>query len=261
MRAVPRANRTISSDQLCQVLAEDRDLAEALPPSCRAEAIKTCVAPSLIVPAGHWTGLHGDLAPDGIGLLALRGLLIRRVSVEGGSGAEVLGQGDVLRPWQGEVSESSLPCTSGWRVLEQTRFAVLDRAATARLARYPALTGRLVAKTLERSRNLAIAMAIARQRRIEVRLHMLFWHLADRWGRVAARGVILPLRITRFMLGDLVSAHPASVSTGLSVLSKQGVLHHSGGEWLLCGDPPWELLQFHSTREATGAIRSASGRQ
>jgi len=98
MRAVPRASRTISSDQLCQVLAEDRDLAEALPPSCRAEAIKSCVAPSLIVPAGHWTGLHGDLAPDGIGLLALRGLLIRRVSVEGGSGAEVLGQGDVLRP-------------------------------------------------------------------------------------------------------------------------------------------------------------------
>jgi len=248
-----------SSLPLCHVLAEDRDLAEAVPPSGRSEAIESCVATSLIVPRGHWNWPHVDLAPDGIGLLALQGLLIRRVSVEGGSGAEVLGQGDVLRPWEGELRESSLPSSSAWRVLEQTRFAVLDGAAAARLALYPPLIGRLVAKTLDRAHNLCIAMAIARQRRIEVRLHMLFWHLADRWGRVGARGVVLPLRVTQFMLGDLVSAHPASVAAGLSALSEQGVLQRSGGEWLLSGDPPWELLQFHSTEVTTEGGRSPSG--
>lgn len=231
----------LSARPLCHVLAEDRDLAEALPPSCRLEATESCLAPSLSVPRGHWNGPHEDLVPGGIGLLVLRGLLIRRVSVEGGSGAELLGRGDVLRPWQGQGTASILPLTSGWRVLEQTRFAVLDRTAAARLARYPSLTGRLVAKTLERSRNLAIAVAIARQKRIEVRVHILFWHLADRWGRVVPGGVILPLRLTQFMLGDLVSAHTASVSAGLSALSQQGLLHHSRGQWLLCGDPPWEL--------------------
>jgi len=259
MRAVSRASRKVSSPQLCHVLAEDGDLAEALPRSCRSEATESCLAPSLSVPRGHWIGPHEDLTPDGIGLLVLRGLLIRRVSVEGGSGAELLGRGDVLRPWQGERTDSILPRTSAWRVLEQARFAVLDRTAAARLARYPALTGRLVAKALERSRNLAIAVAIARQRQIDVRLHMLFWHLADRWGRVGVHGVILPLRLTQLMLGDLISAHPASVGTGLTVLSEQGVLHHSGGEWLLSGDPPWELLQFHSTWVGPEARRSTSG--
>jgi CRP/FNR family transcriptional regulator, cyclic AMP receptor protein len=151
---------------------------------------------------------------------------------------EVLGRGDVRHPWQADDAESILPRTSGWRLLQEARFAVLDRPGAAQLARYPPLTGRLVAKTLERSRNLAIAMASARHSRLEVRLHMLFWHLADRWGRVASGDVVLPLRVTHFILGDLLSAHPASVSTGLSVLSQQRLLHHSRGEWLLCGDPP-----------------------
>ncbi|HTX13587.1 MAG TPA: hypothetical protein VME22_33525 [Solirubrobacteraceae bacterium] len=190
------------------------------------------------------------MTPDGIGLLVLRGLLIRCEGVEGGFGAELLGQGDLLRPWQGEDAQSTLLHTSGWRVLESARIAVLDGPAATRLARYPELTGRLVARALERSRNLAAAMAISRQKRVEVRLHMLFWHLADRWGRVRPDGVVVSLRLSRWMLGDLVSAERQSVSIGLASLARQGLLCYSRGEWLLCGDPPGELLQVRSIRVA-----------
>lgn len=203
------------------------------------------------LPRGRWNGQQSDITPDGIGLLVLRGLLIRRVSIEGGYGAELLGQGDVLRPWQGEGAQSTLSRTTGWRVLEQARIAVLDKYAAVRLARYPELTGRLVAKALERSRSLAAAMAIAQHTRVEVRLHMLFWHLADRWGRVRPGGVIVPLRLTHAILADLVSARRPSVSTGLSVLARQGLVERMGREWLLHGDPPGELLELQSIRVAT----------
>lgn len=196
------------------------------------------------------------MTPGGIGLLVLRGLLIRRVSVESGFGTELLGQGDLLRPWQGEGAQSSLTRTSGWRVLEQARIAVLDRYAAARLARYPELTGRLVAKALERSRNLAAATAIAQHTRVEVRLHMLFWHLADRWGRVTPDGVIVPLRLTHAILADLVSARRPTVSTGLSVLARQGLIEKVGREWLLHGDPPGELLELQPIRLATDDSQS-----
>jgi CRP-like cAMP-binding protein len=135
-------------------------------------------------------------------------------------------------------------------VLEDARIAVLDRYAAVRLARYPELTGRLVAKALERSRNLAAAMAIAQHTRVEVRLHMLFWHLADRWGRVRPSGVIVPLRLTHSILADLVSVRRPSVSTGLSVLARQGLVERAGREWLLRGDPPGELLELQSVRVA-----------
>jgi CRP/FNR family transcriptional regulator, cyclic AMP receptor protein len=141
--------------------------------------------------------------------------------------------------------------TSGWRVLESARVAVLDRLAATRLAGYPELTGSLVAKALERSRNLAVAMAIARHKRVEVRVHMLFWHLADRWGRVRLDGVVVPLRLSRWMLGDLVLAERESVSAALSSLARRGLLRYSGGEWLLWGDPPRELLQLEPNRFAT----------
>jgi CRP/FNR family transcriptional regulator, cyclic AMP receptor protein len=228
---------------MCRVLEEDADLAEAIALGARPAAIAHCVAGVTVLPRGSWSGEQAGMTPDGIGLLVLGGLLIRRVGIQGGFGAELLGQGDLLRPWQGEGTESSLSRTTGWRVLEPARLAVLDKAAATRFARYPELTGRLVARTLERARNLATTTAIVHHTRVEVRLHMLFWHLADRWGRVRPDGVVLPLRLTHSMLADLVSARRPSVSTGLAELARRGLVRRVGTGWLLGGEPPGELLE------------------
>ena len=229
---------------MCHVLDEDSELAEAIAPDERPAAIEHCVARVSVLPRGSWSGEQAGMAPGGIGLLVLSGLLIRRVGIAGGFGAELLGQGDLLRPWQGEGTESSLSRTTGWRVLEPARLAVLDRAAAARFARYPELTGRLVARTLERARNLATTTAIVHHTRVEVRLQMLFWHLADRWGRVRPDGVIVPLRLTHSMLADLVAARRPSVSTGLAELARRGLVRREGPAWLLSGEPPGELLEL-----------------
>jgi CRP/FNR family transcriptional regulator, cyclic AMP receptor protein len=229
---------------MCRVLEEDSDLADAIAPDERWGAIEHCVAALSVLPRGSWSGEQEGMTPDGIGLLVLSGLLIRRVNVEGGFGAELLGQGDLLRPWQGAGTESSLSRIIGWRVLEPARLAVLDRDAATRFARYPELTGRLVARALERARNLATTTAIVHHTRVEIRLHMLFWHLADRWGRVRPDGVIVPLRLTHSMLADLVSARRPSVSTGLAELARRGLVRRDGTGWRLGGEPPGELLEL-----------------
>jgi hypothetical protein len=51
-----------------------------------------------------------------------------------------------------------------------------------RRTRYAELTGRLVAREVERSRNLAVNMAIVGHARVDAPIHMLLWHLAGRWG-------------------------------------------------------------------------------
>ncbi|HTU85548.1 MAG TPA: hypothetical protein VMF57_08230 [Solirubrobacteraceae bacterium] len=226
------------------MLEEDSDLADAVPTAERRAAIEECVAGMTVLPRGTWSGQREDMTPNGIGLLVLAGLLIRRVGIEGGFGAELLGQGDLLRPWQGEGAESSLSRTSGWRVLETARIAVLDSDAAVRFARYPELTGRLVARALDRARNLATTTAIVHHTRVEVRLHMLFWHLADRWGRVRPDGVFVPMRVTHSILADLVSARRPSVSTGLAELAKRKLVVRDEAGWLLLGEPPRELLQL-----------------
>ncbi|HUB36455.1 MAG TPA: hypothetical protein VL972_06490, partial [Solirubrobacteraceae bacterium] len=192
--------------EVCRVLEEDPELAEAIPADRRERAVRECRARTVLLPAGRWRASPNGQPGEGIGLLVLEGLLLRRVGVDGRFGAELLGGGDLLRPWQAEGEPPTLQVTTGWQVIEPARMAVLDEAFALRLSRYPRLSGRLVGRALERSRNLAVNMAIVHQARVDVRLHMLFWHLAARWGRVRSDCVSLPLRLTHNVLADLAAA-------------------------------------------------------
>jgi CRP/FNR family transcriptional regulator, cyclic AMP receptor protein len=236
-----------SSGGVCHLLGEDHALAEAVPQAYRRQAIEECVTRATSIPSGVWSGTGTSHIRDGIGLLVLRGLLIRRVGIDGRFGAEILGEGDLLRPWQGQDLSTALPRTTGWRVLQRTRVALLDAHAAQRLARYPELTGALVGRALERSRNLAVNMAIVHQPRVEVRLHMLFWELAERWGRVRSDGISVPLHLTHTVLAELVAARRPTVTSALSELADRGLLRAVDRAWLLSGEPPGELLELRET--------------
>src|SRR5215213_11985602 len=85
------------------VLDEDPELAELLG-QARQEAAGVASSASVItIQAGGWKGL--EAAPragrGGLGLLVLEGLVVRRVGFDGRWGAELLGPGDLLRPWEG----------------------------------------------------------------------------------------------------------------------------------------------------------------
>jgi CRP/FNR family cyclic AMP-dependent transcriptional regulator len=250
-------------EPLVQVLREDPDLADAVPRAARERAISECLAPSFRLRRGNWRDERDELIHGGIGLLVLEGLLIRRVGVDGRFGSELLGEGDLLRPWQGEDAQPALPRTTGWRVLEPARVAVLDLRVAQRFARYPELTGRLVARALERSRNLAVNMAIVHQARVDVRVHMLLWHLADRWGRVGTEGVIVPLQLTHSVLADLVAARRQTVTSALSDLTRRELIASIHEGWLLSGAPPGELLELQRVdvqRPVSSApVRRAAG--
>lgn len=235
---------------VCHVLSEDPDLAEFVDPRHRARAEANCVARTIRMPRGRWNVPGPEGLQEGIGLLVLEGLLLRQVGVDGRFGAELLGVGDLLRPWQSDDTRATLALTTGWKVLEPVRLAILDEAVARRFADYPTLTGGLVDRALERSRNLTINMAIVHQARVNVRLRMLFWHLAERWGRVRAEGVWLPLTLTHTVLADLVAARRPTVTTALTELSRQGLVSTAGGGWLLSGEPPGELLEL---QEAGGS--------
>jgi CRP-like cAMP-binding protein len=131
-----------------------------------------------------------------------------------------------------------LVMTNDWFALEPTRIAVLDERFVRQLAHFPELGGRLISRAVQRSRQLAVNMAIVHQARVDVRLHMLFWHLAGRWGRVRSDGVIVPLRLTHAVLSDLVAARRPTVTSALSDLSRRGLVRAVPEGWLLSGDPP-----------------------
>jgi CRP/FNR family cyclic AMP-dependent transcriptional regulator len=85
-----------------------------------------------------------------------------------------------------------------------------------------------------------VNMAIVQQPKVEARLHMLLWHLADRWGTVTPDGVFLPVRLTQTILAALVAAQRPTVSAGLAALERDHRLARTSRGWLLHGAPPGE---------------------
>jgi CRP/FNR family transcriptional regulator, cyclic AMP receptor protein len=220
------------------VLAEDAELADLVPEGSSGAARQSSMAAVLDLPAGLWEARRdADRARDGYGLLVLGGVLVRRVGYGGRFGAELLADGDLLRPWESD-GEESIGFETGWRVLVPTRMAVLDLGWTERMGRYPRVGPALAGRALARSRRLTAMMAIAQQPRLDDRLWMLFWELADRYGRVHADGVHLDLPLTHEVLSHLVAARRPSVSGALTKLADQGRLRRNGRGWILCGEPP-----------------------
>jgi hypothetical protein len=197
-----------------------------------------CIAPRIVLGTGTWQPpADAEACRKWMGLLVLDGLLTRTVSVEGLRAQELLGPGDVLRPWDDDSTSRSVEISTSWKVLERASVALLDGRFAATSARWPAVASALVGAAVRRSQNRAILLAIARARSAETRLLLLFWHLADRWGRVGPDGIHIPVQLTHARHSELVCLRRASGSAALARLRAAGRLRRTGeGTWVLNPD-------------------------
>jgi hypothetical protein len=242
----------------CKLLIEDPDLGDAIPASRRDAASHELIAECVRLPSGPWTARDG-LDRDDLAMIVLEGLIIRQIDIDGRFGVELLGECDVLRPWQGSDAPT-LSVRSEWTVLHPTRLAILDERFASHFARYPEVASRLFERLLRRSRHLATNMAIVHQPRVDTRLHLLLWHLASRWGRVRRDGVVVPLRLTHAMLADLVAARRPTVTSALSELARKGLVRSTDDGWLLSGSAPAFFAEDAPDVEHRGQpLASASG--
>ena len=239
------------SASLAQVLVRDPDLAAGLDGARLRRAERDLIAETVVAFEGVWHPEHeAESVRGGIGLLVLEGLIVRRVGRTGRYGAELLGPGDLMRPWQDDGEDVTLPFDTSFRVIEQSLLALLDLRFAARAAPYPEIASALIGRAMQRSRTLVVNMAIAHYPRIDRRLLMLMWHLADRWGRVTPEGVRVPLRLTHQLLADLVASRRPSVTSALQQLSHEGHISKRGDAWVLHGEPPTELYELgHAASE------------
>jgi hypothetical protein len=238
--ASERRTRTIS------IVDADPDLADVLDPAEVERARREAITGLSLLSPGEWDaaaaiepGVHHR------GFLVIDGLLSREVDVLGRRCVELLGHGDVMRPWRWDDEGSHVQAEIGWMVLEPTRLARLDHELVRRIVPWPQLGVELFNRGTRRAHHLAIALAIAHHQRVDDRLLLTLWHLAERWGRVRRDGIVVPLPLSHQRLADLVGAHRPSVTTAMGDLVRRGSLSRDdAGNWLLHGTPP-EQLRHH----------------
>jgi CRP/FNR family cyclic AMP-dependent transcriptional regulator len=204
------------------------------------DAQARAVVPTVTLERGLWDPSElpaGDLEAC-LGLLVLDGVLLRSVVVGNDPRSELLGPGDVVRPWQ-EDELASVPFDARWEVVRPARVAVLDERFVALACLWPKLSVAIVRRLVRRARWLTLQLAISDLRRVDDRLMMFFWHVADRWGRVGADGVAVALPVTHEMLSRLVCAQRPTVTSSLQRLAADGRLRRrSDRTWLLPHEPP-----------------------
>lgn len=218
----PRASRCLPAD--------DADVARAV-----------TRVPVVWAEPGAWEPPPPTPSSNYLGLLVLEGLILRDVALAlAGMGCtELLGPGDILRPADQDDTFPSVPFHVSFHAEERLRLALLDDRFAEAVRRWPSLSTELVRRSVRRSQSLAMHLAITCIIGTDLRLHVLFWHLADRWGRVTPEGTVVPLRLTHETLGRLVRGRRAGISAALKRLAERdAVCRREDGSWLLRGGPP-----------------------
>jgi CRP/FNR family cyclic AMP-dependent transcriptional regulator len=185
------------------------------------------------VQPGHWTAA-GSMAERALALLVVEGVLVRTVHVRGQSRSELLGEGDLICPYDEEQHNATLGFQVDWDVLQPARLGLLDDAFFAVACRSPEVSAALMLRGVQRSHRLARQLAIGDLRRIDERLIALFLHLGDRWGRRTPAGIHVPLRLTHDLIAQLVGAQRPTVTTGLNELQRGGRLRRDANRtWIV----------------------------
>jgi CRP-like cAMP-binding protein len=236
---VPR--RPEPSALYAYLLDADDELAEEFDVRGRVAVRQLATARVLQVGVGDCE-LSGwfDIASQGPGLLILDGLIAFETRTGDRVATELLGSGDLLQS-PTLPTDDILERSCHWRALRPTRFALLDEDFVDRVRPFPQVVRALLSRVCRRTAELDVLRAITSQPRLEVRLVLLLWHLAARWGKVEPASVRLCLPLTHRMLGQLVAAERPSISHALKRLAQAGLVSGPADDLRLHGTLEYQL--------------------
>jgi CRP-like cAMP-binding protein len=234
------------------LLDADPDLADAVDVDDLLHARAALVATTIELEAGPWD--PAGLAEVALGLLVIDGVILREVVAGDVVAVEMLGPGDVLVPAADSSVGDFVASEVRWCVRVTSQLALLRPELVQRLSDWPGVLGVIVRRMAERSARQAVMQAICHHPRVDDRLRGLFWHLANRWGRVTPGGVVLPLRLTHDSLARLVGAQRPTVSTALKSLQDAGeVTRRRDGAWVLL---PESQERLEKLQQRVGDVRA-----
>jgi CRP/FNR family cyclic AMP-dependent transcriptional regulator len=213
----------------------DDDLAQECDPAIRAtvRVMATVRLAEAEVGPCDLEPWFADTAP-GPGLLVLDGLVAVNTCVGDRAACELVGGGDLLQHFEPRTDEL-VTQTETCHALSPTTFALLDEAFAGRVGAFPQVSMALFRRAARRASEAETLRAIACHPRLEVRLVLLLWHLASRWGRVVPGGIRLSMPLTHRLLGQLVAAERPSVSHAMHRLAQTELVVGSAGDLLLNG--------------------------
>jgi hypothetical protein len=207
---------------------------------------------------GPWQGASTTpSSPLFLGYLILDGAFTREVEVSSRPSIELLGPGDLVRPWVVPQALKAMGVTDDWTLISSGHVAMIDEQFHQSAQEFPSILTVLMDRVVARSRWLGFHVALCQLPRIDHRLLLTFRYLAERWGVQEPRGVKIPVRLSHRNLAAMIGARRPKVSSALTTLSEGGLIEQApDGSWTFFAadiDPMAVLAGIDDPTERIGA--------
>ena len=212
---------SVAADAHIALLAADAGFASGIPAAEVGLAGRVLTLPRFDVDPGPWTPPAAARFGDAPLALVVDGLVGRHVDLGERVATELLGPGDVFAPWL-TPRDALLPRAVRWSAYDPATIAVLDNRFAVAAQRWPALSSTAHMRLAAHGDRLATHLAICQLPRVGDRIVALLCHLAERFGRIAPDGVVVDMRLTHRLIGELVGAQRPTVSLALTSLLEEG---------------------------------------
>jgi len=213
------------------------EIADVVEPAVLPQLRRFFARSTLAVDTGPWKPEVMAAYRNAFGLVVLDAVLVGEIVMGGRRCTELLLPGDVVAPWTEPAT--MLPLEATWHVAQAGHVAVLDRTFLAAATRWPGLVSCLAGRYGETHSRLAVHKSICQMPRVEDRVSLLLWHVAERIGHVTPEATTVPLALTHAELGHLVGAQRSTVTLALAELERQGaLLRDADGTFALLGEAP-----------------------
>ena len=197
------------------------------------EARESLVAEVRKVEAGTWEEAHRTPAsPLFLGYLILEGGFTREVMLSGRPSLELLGPGDLIRPWVVPRALELMLVTDEWSSISTGHIAIINEDFHRQAQAFPSILTVLMDRVVARARWLGFHLALVQLPRIDHRLLLTFRYLAERWGVESPSGVRIPIRLSHRNIAAMIGARRPKVSSALSILGEKGLIKQDkDGTW------------------------------
>ena len=182
---------------------------------------------------GEWEDAHKvPPSPLFIGYLILSGAFTREIQVSGRPSLELLGPGDLIRPWVVPRALDVMHVSDEWSLISTGHIAIIGEEVHRQAQDFPSILTVLMDRVVARARWLGFHVALCQIPRIDHRLLLTFRYVAERWGTECPRGVRIPIRLSHRNIAAMIGARRPKVSAALTTLAEQGLIEQDkDGTW------------------------------
>ncbi|MBN8866904.1 MAG: Crp/Fnr family transcriptional regulator [Solirubrobacterales bacterium] len=185
------------------------------------------------IESGAWEdAAEQPASPICLGYLILDGAFTREIVLSNRPSIELLGPGDLIRPWVVPTPLDAMNVTDSWTLLSPGQVAILDHQVAEQAKDFPSIITALMDRVVARSRWLGFHLAVCQLPRVDHRLLLTFRYAAERWGIEGVDGVKIPIRLNHRSLAALIGARRPSITSAIGTLTEQGLIERSeDGTW------------------------------